>query len=440
MADTVNMPKLGFDMSEGTLVRWVKAEGEQVNKGDVLAEIETDKATVEVESNFSGTVLRELVDKGSVVPVGSPIAIIGQTGEKVELPQKTQPSAAPAAEAEKTAPAPAAEASAAPETVATAEAIPGGELHASPLARRMARESQLDLSRIQGSGPGGRIVRRDIEAALQAGPVAVGGMVQAAPAAVPAAAAQPREIPAAPLAPVAGMGVFQAPPDEVIPTTRLQAAVGRRMVESKQQAPHFYVTHEYDVEALTRLRQEVNALLPEEAKITINDFIVKAVGLTLRQYPGINASLDGDKIVRHGHINVGVAVPVQGGLMTIVSRDTDVKPLRLLSQEIRVMVERARSGKVRPEDIEGSTFSTSNLGMYDVDEFSAILNPPEAGILAIGTARKVPVVDPQSGEIVAGVRMKATISVDHRVTDGAEAARFMQALAQYLETPVRLLL
>jgi pyruvate dehydrogenase E2 component (dihydrolipoamide acetyltransferase) len=206
------------------------------------------------------------------------------------------------------------------------------------------------------------------------------------------------------------------------------------MAEAKQQVPHFYVTHEYDMQPLLDLRQQANALLPEEEKISVNDFVVKAAALTLRQFPNLNASLHGSEVLRHGQINVGVAVAVEGGLLTVVCRDADRKPLRQIASEVRSMIERARDGKVRPEDIEGSTFSVSNLGMFDVEHFIAIINPPEAAILAVGSARQVPVV--KDGQIVPGIRMKATLSVDHRVSDGAEAARFLQALAVYLEQPL----
>jgi pyruvate dehydrogenase E2 component (dihydrolipoamide acetyltransferase) len=210
------------------------------------------------------------------------------------------------------------------------------------------------------------------------------------------------------------------------------------MVESKQQAPHFYVTHEYDVEALLALRTKINSLLPDEDKISVNDFIVKAVALVLRHFPNLNAALRGDQVVQFGALNIGVAVAVENGLLTVVCRDADHKPLRQIAAELRSMASRTRQGKVRPEEIEGSTFSVSNLGMYEVEHFIAILNPPEAAILAVGSARQVPVV--KDGQVVPGWRMKATLSVDHRVSDGAEAARFLQALAPYLEEPVRLLL
>jgi pyruvate dehydrogenase E2 component (dihydrolipoamide acetyltransferase) len=209
------------------------------------------------------------------------------------------------------------------------------------------------------------------------------------------------------------------------------------MVEAKQQVPHFYVTHEYDLQPLLDMRKQVNSLLPDEEKISVNDFIIKAVALALRQYPNLNASLEGNEIVRHGPVNIGVAVAVEGGLLTIVCRDADRKALRMIAAEVRTMVARARDGKVKPDDIEGSTFSISNLGMFDVESFVAIINPPEAAILAVGSAREIPVV--KEGQIVPGLRMKATISVDHRVSDGAEAARFMQTLAEFLEKPLHLL-
>jgi pyruvate dehydrogenase E2 component (dihydrolipoamide acetyltransferase) len=209
------------------------------------------------------------------------------------------------------------------------------------------------------------------------------------------------------------------------------------MTESKTSVPHFYVTHEYKMDAVMTMRKQINDYLPENEKISVNDFIVKATALALRQFPNLNASLNGGNVVRYGHVNVGVAVTVEGGLLTVVVQDADQKQLRQISAEIKTMAGRAREGKVKPADIEGSTFSTSNLGMYDVEEFIAIINPPEAAILAIGSAREIPVVE--NGEIRPGWRMKATISVDHRVSDGAEAAQFMQALAGFLENPVRML-
>lgn len=417
MAETISMPKLGFDMAEGTLVRWVKNEGENVNKGDVLAEIETDKATVEVESSASGVVRKLLVEAGSVVPVGDPIAVVGSADEKIdEAPAKAaEPEPAQkadgggeekSAETMQTQPVPA--------PVSQAEAPAGdGHVKASPLAKKIARENNLDLSRLQGTGPGGRVVRKDVEAALS----------DAQPAAV--------SRPAAPL-PVA-----VSAEDQTIQLTKLRQAIARRMTESKTSVPHFYVTHEYRMDALMALRKQINDYLPDNEKLSVNDFIIKAVALTLREFPNLNSSFAGDKVIHYGAVNIGVAVAVEGGLLTVVNRNTDQQPLRALSADVKRMVAGAREGKVRPTDIEGSTFSISNMGMFDVENFAAIINPPEAGIVAIGSARQVPVVE--NGEIRVGWRMKATISVDHRVSDGAEAAQFMQKLAEFLENPVRML-
>lgn len=454
MAEIVNMPKLGFDMAEGTLVRWVAAEGETVAKGGVLAEIETDKATVEVESTLDGVIAKHLVEQGAIVPVGTPIAVIGAPGEKVDVASLAGGAAAvekkaPPKEEKTTAPqeqeAPAqGEQRATPAAAASAKVETGdGNLPAgvriSPLARRMAEEQGIGLQSLKGTGPMGRITRQDVEAYMKNQGAAAAAPVAQAPAAVPtkpAAVPAPEKKPGVPLAPFAQVG--PPPPDQHIPLTRLRGAVGRRMAESKQQVPHFYVTHEYNLDLLMDMRKQINALLPDNEKLSVNDFIVKAVALALRQFPNVNASLNGNEVVRHGQVNVGNAVSVEGGLLTVVCRDTDRKPIRQISQEIRAMAARAREGKVRPDDIEGSTFSVSNLGMYDVENFSAIINPPEAGILAVGSAREVPVVE--NGQVKPGWRMKATISIDHRVSDGAEAARFMQALAAYLEQPMLLLL
>ena len=413
MAETINMPKLGFDMAEGTLVRWVKQVGENINKGDVLAEIETDKATVEVESPASGVVLQFMVEQGSVVPVNAPIAVVGEAGEKVDAPA----SAAPKKESAKVDAAPQTQ----PTPAITQQAPASSDnspVKASPLAKKIAREKNINLASIHGSGPGGRIVRKDVEAAVST------------PSAQPAQASHPA-IPQ----PVYQVAVTQE--DQAIQTTKLRQAIGRRLVESKQTVPHFYVTHEYKMDALMDTRKQANAYLPDGEKLSVNDFILKAVALTLRQFPNLNSTIRGTEVIHFGHVNVGVAVTVPGGLMTVVVKDTDQKMMRQISTEVKAMAGRAREGKVKPEDVDGSTFSTSNLGMYDVEEFIAIINPPEAAILAISSAREVPVVD--NGQVKPGWRMKATISVDHRVSDGAEAAQFMQALAGFLENPVRML-
>lgn len=441
MTETISMPKLGFDMAEGLLVRWVKQVGENINKGDVLAEIETDKATVEVESSASGVVLQHIVEQGTMVPVNAPIAVVGAAGEKVDAPvveggkQQTEVKAdekpadsptgtmptqsTPVADARQGTPAQQAPASPMPalpkehqDNVGAVEAT--GPVKASPLAKKIAKDNQVDLSRVQGTGPGGRVVRKDVESALTSGqPSAVSR--QPAPSST----------------------VIVSHEDEVVQLTKLRQAIARRMTESKTTIPHFYVTHEYNMDAVMAMRKQANEYLPDNEKLSVNDFITKAVALTLREFPNLNATFAGDKVVRHGAVNVGVAVAVENGLLTIAHKNTDQKPLRQISGEVKAMVSRARGGKVKLDDIEGSTFSISNLGMYDVENFIAILNPPEAAILAVGSAREVPVVE--NGELKVGWRMKATVSVDHRVSDGAEAAQFMRALAGFLENPVRML-
>lgn len=438
MAETVQMPKLGFDMAEGTLVRWVKAEGENVNKGDVLAEIETDKATVEVESPYSGIVLRHLVEEKAIVPVGTAIAIVGAQGEQVDAPAASPAAAKPAAAAQ-----PAAAAAPSGAAVSAAAGMEGGRVKATPLAKKVAQQGGVNLNAVHGSGPGGRIVRKDVEAVM-AGTSAVAVEVPAAaPIATVAAAPKAAPAPAVPAAkpapvPLPSVAVGEVPGDQHVVVDRLRGAIGRRLVESKQQVPHFYVTHEYDMAGVMDVRKQANELLPDDQKLSVNDFVVKAVALALRQFPNINASWAGSEIIRHGHVNVGVAVALESGLLTVVSKDADRKPIRVISQEIKEMVARARAGKVRTEDIEGSTFSISNLGMFDVEHFVAIINPPEAAILAVGSVKQVPVV--VNGELKVGTRMRATISADHRVTDGAEAAQFLQRLAVYLEKPIGLLI
>jgi len=429
MAEVVTMPKLGFDMAEGTLIRWMILEGESVQKNAVLAEIETDKATVEVESAYEGVLVKHLVSEGEIVPVNIPIAIVAEPGEEVDIASllKDQ-SIGEMAEVQ--------DLKTMPEMETVSQEVEDGVLagrlpvsvKASPLARRIARDMNINLAVIPGSGPGGRITKKDIEAYLSS-PVVTKS--KDTPEKV-------MEIQKEALLPLTPMTVEPTRKDEVVPVNRLRAAIGRRMTEVKQTVPHFYVTHEYDLKAVIDLRKEINSMLPEGEKLSVNDFIVKATALTLRQYPNLNASLQGDAVLVHGRVNVGVAVAVEGGLLTVVCKDTDRKSLRQISLEVRQMAARAREGKVKPDDIEGSTFSVSNLGMFDVENFIAIINPPEAGILAVGSAQEKPVV--VDGEIVPGIRMKATISVDHRVSDGAEAARFLQSLAEYLEQPIKLLL
>ena len=432
MADYIVMPKLGFDMREGVLNNWLKQVGETVNKGDVVAEIESDKATLELESQVGGVLLHLIHSPGDVVPVGANMAIVGESGEDVSgligsggaaaapapAAASAAQAAAPAAAEESYPPAPAADT--APAQAADG-AFPAG-VKATPVARRIANEHKVDLLRVQGSGPEGRIRKADVEAFL-ASP-------QPAASPAPTPAPQPA-VPVPAVMPVAGDG------DEEIPLSRLRQAIGRRMVESKTTVPHFYVTNEIDMVAALALRKQVNETLPDEQKVSVNDLIVKAAALALRDFPNLNAAFAGDKIIRHNRINVGSAVAVEGGLLTIVQKDTDTSTLSKVAADNRAMIARAREGKVKPDDVEGGTFTISNLGAFDVDHFIAIINPPDAAILAIGSALEVPVV--VNGQLAVGTRMKATISADHRVTDGAEAARFMQRFKALLEQPLRLL-
>ena len=443
MADYIVMPKLGFDMREAELVSWLKEVGDSVEKGEIIAEIESDKATLELEANNAGVLLKKLYEEGTVVAVGDNIAIVGQEGEDVSgmggdgagKPEATPAAAAPEVEApeveepegepkraEAGAPSPDGEPAAAEAGAGAAlgEEYPDG-VKATPVARRIAGENDVDLKQVSGSGPGGRIRKADVEAFLEVKPAA-------APAPEKAAVERRAEPTAVPT----------GPDTTEVETTRLRKAIGRRMVESKTTVPHFYVTSAIDMDAVLALRKQVNAMLPEEGKVTVNDLIVKAAALALRDFPNLNASFGGDKIVYHNNINVGTAVAIEGGLTTVVQKNTDASTLSKIAADNKAMIARAREGKVRPDDVQGSTFTVSNLGGFDVENFIAIINPPEAAILAVGTAQQEAVV--RDGEIVVGSIMRATISADHRVTDGAEAARYMQKLKEYLEEPMRLLI
>ena len=448
MAELVTMPKLGFDMAEGTLVRWVKAEGDSVEKGDVIAEIETDKATVEVESSGSGVMFRHLVDEETTLPVNAPIAVIAEEGEEPSQdeidsmvkeaggepakkePEKIEP---PDEEEKEGKAAPKQEEKAEPEKAQQekpqeeeeAGVTPAGGVRSSPLARRMAEDEGVELEKVDGSGPRGRVVKKDVQRFLES--MREEGREEEA------------EVVEEALQPITAFSVGEVPEDQVIAMSRLRQAIGRRMQDSNQNFPHFYITRSYKTGEMMKLRKELNQLLPESDKLSVNDFIIKAVALALRQYPNLNASIEDEKhIRRYGHVNIGVAVAVEGGLMTVVVKDADQKPVRLIAREVREMASRARDGKVRNEDIQGSTFSISNLGMFGVDNFAAIINPPEAAILAVSAVQKQPVVE--EGELKIGSRMNATLSADHRVTDGAEAAEFMKVLANYMEEPMRLML
>ena len=437
MAEPIIMPKLGFDMAEGTLVNWTVQIGQAIKKGDVIAEIETDKATIEIETTVEGTVLQLLAEPGDVVAVGAPIGYVGAEGEappEGAAPAKAAPAAAETAD--EPAPAgPARVAEAAPaEAVETSD---DGFLKISPIARRLADERGIDPRRVQGTGPGGRITKKDIESFVAAkAPVA-----PAPPKAAPVVPAAPPIPPEAPRPTMPTFTEIPSGPDvEIIPLSRIRARIGQRLVESKQFVPHFYVTSEIDMAAALELRRQINASIEDEAgRITVNDMIVKAVALALRRFPNLNSHYYGDKLVRHSRINIGIAVSLDSGLVNVTSYDADKVSLGTMAYNHRDMITRAREGKVKPHEIEGSTFTVSNLGLFDVDHFTAIINPPEAGILAIGSAKKVPIVL-EDGTLGVGTRMKVTISVDHRVSDGVEAASFLQVFKELLENPMRLLI
>ncbi len=422
MPEIVPMPKLGFDMAEGKLVRKVVKDGDPIKKGEILAEVETDKATLEVESYTSGVVKGWLVEEGESVPVGANMVVIAAPDEAVDLNalrgNKPAPAAAPQPASQTQSAPPATTAPKSNGQAVPAEVVSGGFLRISPIARRMADELGIDPRQVKGTGPEGRITKKDIEAFSKA--------------------PQPSQAPAAKAAPAAPAftPVAVSREDTSVPLTKLRSAIARRMTESKTSVPHFYVTCEVDMGPVMELRKQLNDILGETVKLSVNDFIVKASALALREFPGINASFNGDSIVRHGHIHVGNAVSVEAGLLTVVVKDADVKSLAQISTEVKAMAGRAREGKVKSEDVDGATFTISNLGMYDVDSFIAIINPPDAVILAVGSAKQMPVV--VDGNLAVGWRMKLSLSADHRVTDGAEAAQFLQALKKKLEEPLRL--
>jgi pyruvate dehydrogenase E2 component (dihydrolipoamide acetyltransferase) len=418
VAELISMPKLGFDMAEGKLQEWLKKVGDTVAEGETIGIVETDKASVDVPAFRSGVLLKILVEAGSSVPIGAPIAVIGSAGETVDpavlgLTAAAHAPAAPAVQEP-------AEAEAAPEPAAEAVSAEEGRLFASPVAARMAAELGIDLRQVSGSGPAGRIIKRDIEAYLQEREKA------------PAKAAPALPMPTPSFEP--GLESYTGEP-----LSPMRQTIGRRMVESKQQAPHFYITMDVDMTAAMELRAQLNALLPEDGKVSVNDLVIKAAAIALRQFPKLNASFAGDEIRVHNQVHVGIAVARETGLLTVVVRDCDLKSPPQIAHQAREVIGRAREGRMKPDDMVGATFTISNLGMFDVEDFCAIINPPQAAILAVGAVKRVPVVD-ADGALAVGTRMKMTISADHRVTDGAEAARFLQAIKAALEQPMRLML
>ncbi len=399
MAEII-MPKMGDAMTEGKILKWHKRPGETVAKGEPIAEIETDKVNVDIEAEEAGTLLEILVSEGQTAPVGATIAVIGAPGQQrgEKAPARPTAEAAPRSTSRPAPPAPARTPSEAPTHVS-----------ASPLARRLATEHGIDLSKVKGTGPEGRIIKEDVEALLAA------------------------TTPAPPQPPsVTGVGY------EDRPLTRMRQTIARRMAESKQHAPHFYVTVEIPMDETIRARQQLNATLGETRKVSLNDFVVKAAAMALRKFPNLNSALIDGTVRRYQNVHIAIAIALPEGLIAPVLHDCDRKSVATLGAEAKALAERARAGHLHPDDYEGSTFTVSNLGMFDVESFVAIINPPQAAILAVGSAQARPVV--RDNQIVVASVMKLTLSADHRVTDGAEAAQFLIEVKRLLENPLTLFL
>jgi pyruvate dehydrogenase E2 component (dihydrolipoamide acetyltransferase) len=436
MATNILMPALSPTMTEGTLARWLKKEGETIKAGDVIAEIETDKATMEVEAVDEGVLGKILVEDGTAgVAVNAPIAVLVDEGEAVPS-GGAAPAPAPAPKA--AAPAPAAKA-AAPEPVAAApvangRAAVGERVFASPLARRMAKQAGIDLSALKGSGPNGRIVRADIEAAQ------TGGTAKAAPAPVTAPAAMP-----APVAPMArAPAAAITAPHKLVPHTTMRRVIAKRLSESTASVPHFYVSMDIEIDAMIGLLGQLNAKSPPRDApgsylITINDMVIKAAAATLRKVPGVNASWTDDGMAFYDDVDISVAVSIPEGLITPIIRQADVKGLATISREMKDLAGRARAGKLKPEEFQGGGFSISNMGMFGVSAFTAIINPPQAAILAVAAGKKRPVVN-AAGELAVATVMTCTLSVDHRVADGVMGATWMRTFKQVVEDPLSLML
>jgi pyruvate dehydrogenase E2 component (dihydrolipoamide acetyltransferase) len=427
MITRVVLAKLSPTMEEGMIVKWSKKEGDVIKVGDVLAEIETDKANMEMEALGAGVLRKVLIPAGGKAPIGTLIGVIADAAEDISatLAEAAKAAAAPAAAAARPpAPAPAAPVAAAPAlravpaaapAPAPATLAPGGRLKSSPLARAIAAQKNVPLEALAGSGPGGRIVKRDVEGYIASPKPAVTAVAVAARPAVP--------VPA-------------VPPGTAIPISNIRRVIAKRLSESAFTAPHFYVTVEIDMDAAVSLRDQL--LRAEEVKLSYNDLVVKACAKALARFPTVNASWTGEAIQTYADVHVGIAVSIPDGLITPVVRNADRKHLVEIAHEIKDLAARARDRKLKPEEFTGSTFTISNLGMFDVSEFTAIINPPESCILAVGAVQKQPVV--KNDQLAVGYRMRVTLSSDHRVVDGALAAQFLAEVRRLLESPVSLLI
>jgi len=429
MATNILMPALSPTMTEGTLARWLKKEGDVIKAGDVIAEIETDKATMEVEAVDEGILGKILVPDGTEgVAVNAPIAILIEAGESVSAPA---PTAAPAAVA---APTPvAAPVAAAPVAAPEAQpaAVHGERVVASPLAKRMAEQAGISLVGVKGTGPNGRIVKADVEAVAKGGTVAAPAPV----AAVAAPVAAPAPKPAAP-APVI------TAPHTVVPNSSMRKVIARRLSEAKATVPHFYVSMDIEIDALLKLRAELNGRSPKDGagafKLSVNDLVIKAAAATLKRIPKVNASYTEDATILYHDIDISVAVSIADGLITPIIRNADVKGLATISNEMKDLAIRAKSGKLKPEEFQGGGFSISNMGMFGVSNFAAIINPPQAAILAVAAGQQRAVV--KNGALAIATVMTCTLSVDHRVVDGALGAEWLAEFKKIVEDPLSLML
>ncbi len=437
----VIMPKMGDAMEEGTLVKWLKSEGDEVSEGDPIAEIETDKVTLELEAEDAGTLAQLIASEGQEVPVGGAIAFIAGEGE--EVPQRNGGAQAEAEEGGEAQTA-TQEREAAPRQPEAGEAPSGdgagadGGFRASPIVRRLARENNLDLSKIQGSGPAGRIVERDVRAAIERGDAQADGQADgragAPEAHQPAQAAQQGLVQPLRLPEPTG-----APGTTLVEPTRMQRVVAERLTESKQHIPHFYATVEIKMDAAMALRRQLNAQLEAEGvKISVNDLVMKACAVALRNYPNLNALFTSRGVELHEKVDVAMAVALDAGLITPIIRDVGSKGLATISRESKDLAARARDGKLKPEEYQGGTVTVSNMGMFGVESFTAIINPPQAAIIAVSSIDKRPAYD-ESGEVVPASFMKLTLSADHRIANGRDGALYMSDVKRMLEDPVLLM-
>ena len=444
MAIEILMPALSPTMEEGTLAKWLVKEGDTVSSGDIIAEIETDKATMEVEAVDEGVIAKILVAEGTEgVAVNAVIAVLAEEGEdpgSVQAGSGGAPAPAPASAPAESAPAPvpAPKPEKPQETAPVLAAVPspGKRVFSSPLARRIAGQNGIDLGALSGTGPNGRVVKRDVEAAMAAGTGKAG-----------AAAAKPAASGGAPMAIGAGPDPRKIAGQldmvyEEIPASGMRKTIARRLVEAKQTVPHFYLTVDIELDALLAMRKQVNAAVPEGVKISVNDMIILASAKALIDEPDTNASWAGDAILKYQSADVAVAVATDGGLITPVIRDAQSKSLSTISAEMIDLATRAREGKLKPHEYQGGTFSISNLGMFGVREFAAVINPPHGAILAVGKGEKRPVVRTTDAGDELGIAtvMSATLSCDHRVVDGAVGARWLNAFQKRLENPLSMLL